>query len=82
MLHFSMSNVQVKNVPPDLHQALRQRASEEGQTVSDYVLELLRRELALPSWRAWLADLATREPILVDQDTIVAAIHAERGDEP
>jgi len=32
-------------------------------TVSDYVLELVRRDLAVPSQREWFAELAGREPV-------------------
>ncbi len=48
--------------PPDLHEAVWQRAEEEGMTVSDYLLTLIRRDLAVPSQRQWLAELGTRPP--------------------
>ncbi len=48
--------------PPDLHEAVGQRAEEEGMTVSDYLLTLTRRDLAMPSQRQWLAELSTRTP--------------------
>ncbi len=31
-------------------------------TVSDYLLTLIRRDLAMPSQRQWLAELSTRTP--------------------
>ncbi len=31
-------------------------------TVSDYLLTLIRRDLAVPSQRQWLAELGTRPP--------------------
>ena len=58
-----MGALQVKNIPPDLHDAIRRRAAEQGLTVSDYVLELVRRDLAVPSQREWFAELAGREPV-------------------
>jgi hypothetical protein len=59
-----MGAMQVKNVPDDLHEAVRQRATDEGLTVSEYILSLIRRDLATPSQRQWLAQLQTREPVI------------------
>lgn len=55
-----MANLQVKDLPDELHEALRQRAAEEGTTLSALVTRLLRRELALPSTAAWLDELRRR----------------------
>jgi hypothetical protein len=52
-----MGAIQVKNVPEDLHEALRRRAAEEGMDLQDYLLRLIRRELALPSQHQWLQSL-------------------------
>lgn len=58
-----MGAIQIKNVPGDLHQAVRRRATEEGRTVGDYVLALIKRDLVFPSQRQWLNELRTREPV-------------------
>lgn len=39
-----MANLQVKNVPEDVHQQLKRRAKRLGRTVRDLVLEAVRRE--------------------------------------
>jgi hypothetical protein len=52
-----VANLQVKNLPDDLHDQLRARAAEEGRTLSELVATLLRRELALPSMTDWLGEL-------------------------
>jgi hypothetical protein len=49
-----VSNVQVKNLESEVHDLLRERAVAVGLTISDYVLELIRRDLRLPSRRQWL----------------------------
>jgi hypothetical protein len=49
-------------------------------TLADYVLDLIRRDLGLPSRREWLERLATREPVNIDRDTIVEALHAARAE--
>ena len=72
-----MSAIQVKNVPEDIHEAVLRRVAEEGMTVSDYVLALIRRDLAFPSQRQWLAGLQDREP--VDHLDTVGALGAGRA---
>lgn len=72
-----MTNLQIKNVPLDVHEAVRQRAAEEGMTMSDYVLDLLRRELALPTQRQWLAQLKER-PRVGTRNDVIAALDAVR----
>jgi antitoxin FitA len=61
-----VSDIQVKHVPPDLRKAVRTRAANEGMTISGYVLDLLRRDLSLPSRREWLARLESRHPVEVE----------------
>ena len=75
-----MGAIQVKDVPEELHRALRRRAIEEGMTLADYVLDLIRRDLGLPSRREWLERLATREPVDLGSDAVVAALHAARAE--
>jgi antitoxin FitA len=70
--------IQVKDVPEDLHEALRRRAIQEGMTLADYVLDLIRRDLGLPSRREWLERLATREP--VEGGDIAVEIRAARAE--
>jgi plasmid stability protein len=57
-----MSAIQVKNVPQQLHDRLRERARNEGRSLSEYVLEVLERDLTLPSTREWLDGLK-RDPV-------------------
>ena len=73
-----MGAIQVKDVPEELHEALRRRAVREGMTLADYVLDLIRRDLGLPSRREWFERLATREP--VKGGDIAAEIRAARAE--
>jgi antitoxin FitA len=75
-----MGAIQVKDVPEELHEALRRRAIQEGMTMADYVLDLIRRDLGLPSRREWLERLATREPVDLGPDAVVEALHAARAE--
>jgi hypothetical protein len=38
-----MKMIQIRNVPDDLHRALKVRAAQEGSTLSDYILAELPR---------------------------------------
>jgi hypothetical protein len=58
-----MGAIQVKNVPGDLHERLRERAEGEGMTIGSYVLRVIERDLALPSRREWFERLHAREPV-------------------
>jgi antitoxin FitA len=75
-----MGAIQVKDVPEELHEALRRRALEQGMTMADYVLDLIRRDLGLPSRREWFERLATREPVKLRPDEAAEALHAARAE--
>lgn len=64
-----MSNVQIRNVPEDLHRKLRIRAASEGSTVSDLLLRELERWLARPSKHEVLARIAGRDPVELSESS-------------
>lgn len=55
--------IQVRNVPEDLHRVLKARAANEGKSLSDYILEELRRMAELPTLQDWLAQVRARPPV-------------------
>ena len=74
-----MSNLQVKNLEPEVHEQLRQRVADEGVTISEYVLDLIRRDLRRPSRREWL-DTVTHLPRHdFSRDDIANALEDGRG---
>lgn len=75
----AMSNVQVKNLDEELHQQLRARAAQEGTTISDYVLELIRRDLRKPTRRQWLDEVAQLPKHNIPREAIYAAIDEGRN---
>lgn len=76
-----MSAIQVKNVPVELHDRLRARARLEGRNLSDYVLEVLRRDLSVPTYREWLDRLEQDEPVsTISSQDISNAIHEARAE--
>ena len=74
-----MSNLQVKNVDESLHDELRARAAAAGATISDYVLELIRRDLRIPTRRSWLGSAAALPRHRLTRDQVTAALDAERS---
>lgn len=74
----SVSNLQVKNLEAETHEQLRRRAADEGSTISDYVLELIRRDLRRPTRRAWLDTVARLPRRDVSRDEITVSIDSER----
>ncbi len=76
-----MSAIQVKEVPAELHERLRARARSEGRSMSEYLLYLIERDLALPTTREWLEGLERDEPVTgISSEDIVAAIHEGRAE--
>ena len=76
-----MSAIQVKNVPPEIHQQLRQRAAEENMTVSEYVLNALRRDLELPTQRDWVQRVIKRKPVKQKGINFAALLREIRDEE-
>ena len=69
--------VQIRNVPPELHRALKARAALEGVSISEFLLRELRASLQRPTPREMRERLATREPVRLRQSP-AAAVRAER----
>jgi plasmid stability protein len=68
--------IQVRNVPDQLHRKLKMRAAEEGVTLSDFILDELRRLAEQPSMKQFLA--ARMAP--VREDLRPAPAHIIRAD--
>lgn len=80
--HPAMSNLQVKDVPAGMHAELRRRAGRAGKTIRDYLLELIRRDLAAPSREEWLASVKELPPLDLGEsaaEMIGAEREARRG---
>jgi antitoxin FitA len=75
-----VGNIQLKNVPDDLHERLRERARREGVPMRDYALRVLERDLAKPTLTEWLDRVAARRAEAGDlsSEDVVEAIRAGR----
>lgn len=69
-----MANLQIRNVPKDLHESLHRWASEANTSVSALVLRQLKQIVAL---RAFEQELRSQPMTDTPQDT-VSALRAER----
>lgn len=72
--------IQVRNVPDDLHRALKLRATAEGMTLSDYI----KRELSLGTRRRTIGEIAARSKARpqsgVNAETTVEILRESRGE--
>jgi plasmid stability protein len=71
------ANLQIRNVPDELHRVLKMRAAREGKSMSELVLDQLRATLALPSENELRKRLAEAEPFGMNESS-AALIRGER----
>jgi hypothetical protein len=77
----AVSAIQIKNVPPELHKRLRERAQRQGSNLSQYALSVLERDVSTPSTREWLDRLEQDEPVTgISSEEIVNMIHEGRAE--
>jgi plasmid stability protein len=69
--------IQIRNVPAKVHRILKARAALAGKSLSDYLLDDLKRSVEKPSMEEWLAKLRTQEPVDLG-DSIVDMIREDR----
>lgn len=74
-----MTMIQIRNVPDDLHRALKSRAALEGISLSDLALAELRRSLERPTRRELLELVASREPV-TEGPSSLELVHESRAD--
>lgn len=59
------TDLQVRGLPVTLREKVRARAGKKGQTMSEYVIDLLRKETGHSSLEEWLDELRRLPPIPV-----------------
>jgi plasmid stability protein len=55
--------IQIRNVPDELHGRLKARAAQAGMSLSDYLLNEMRKIIEQPTWEEFRARLAQRSPV-------------------
>jgi plasmid stability protein len=74
--------IQVRNVPDEMHRALKVKAAEEGMSLSDYI----KRELSFTVGRSSIEQIAERrrargrKPSGLKTETTVQIIREARGE--
>ncbi|MGY6555732.1 MAG: FitA-like ribbon-helix-helix domain-containing protein [Wenzhouxiangella sp.] len=61
--------IQIRNVPVQVHRALKARAALAGKSMSELILEELQAMLALPSEQELRERLAQAEPFAMAQSS-------------
>ncbi|HEX9942191.1 MAG TPA: hypothetical protein VGG03_09260 [Thermoanaerobaculia bacterium] len=56
-------HLQIRNLPDELHQILRQRAATRGLSLRQYALEVLREHCQQPTLDEWLDGLNRLTPV-------------------
>jgi plasmid stability protein len=76
-----MVMIQIRNVPEDIHRKLKVRAAERGQTLTDYLLEIVRIEAEQPTLEELAARVKSREPvdIPISSAEIIRELREEMG---
>ena len=70
--------IQVRNVPERLHRELVRRARRRGQTLTDFVQQILEREVARPAAEEVFERVAKRAPVTLS-GSAADLVREERG---
>ncbi|MGD0500419.1 MAG: hypothetical protein ABSC23_18510 [Bryobacteraceae bacterium] len=72
--------VQVRDVPEQVHSALKARAAREGMSLSDFIKRELERTAERPTMREWLDRTRQAKPIAAKRSAaqVVRALRDER----
>jgi antitoxin FitA len=69
--------IQIRNVPDTLHRELKARAARAGMTLSDYLLDMVRRAAERPEADELLRRVRERSPVYPTESP-AEAVRAER----
>lgn len=72
------TSLQIRNIPPELHERLKARAAKEGISMSRYVLRQIERALERPTRRELIEALRSQAEVALDRP--VADILREERD--
>lgn len=74
--------IQIRNVPDDLHRALKERAAKSGMSLSDYLLSEVEKVAEKPTMSEWLERVRSREPVELDEPPDVTIRRLRDADDP
>jgi antitoxin FitA len=61
------THIQIRNVPDSLHRKLKARAAEKNMTMTDYVKQLLEREIQKPTLAEMTERLRKLPPVITSE---------------
>lgn len=77
-----MPNITIREVPPPVHECLARRAAKRGQSLQQYLVEVLTQFTATPTVDEWMDEVdalhATFDPSVDRTFDDVAYLRAER----
>jgi antitoxin FitA len=73
-----MPSVQIKNVPPDVHRVLRERAAASGQSLQEYLLAHLTKAAKAETLEEVLDRAGGRAGGSLDFDFAAESLRADR----
>ena len=74
--------IQIRNVPDELHRALKARAARAGMTLSDYLLSEIELVAQKPTLRELMERLARDETVELDEPPAVTIRRMRDADDP
>jgi plasmid stability protein len=74
-------HLQIRNLPDELHQVLRRRASARGLSLRQYTLDLLREHCQQPTLDEWLDGLSRLTPVPLSTPAAKAVQQARDAEE-
>ncbi len=72
--------IQIRNVPDEMHRALKMRAAAEGMSLSDYIKRELDTMTTKVSFEEIDARIRARGPSQVKRETILQILRESRGE--
>ena len=72
------ADLQIRGIPVALRERLRRRAGRKGLSMSQYVIEILKDDLARPTVAEWAAEVGKLPPVNFGRETSAELIRAGR----
>lgn len=74
-------HLQIRDLPDELHQTLRQRAAVRGLSLRQYALEVLQEHCRQPRMDDWLAGLSRLTPVSLSAPAAEAVRKAREAED-
>ena len=72
------TDLQIRGIPVALRERLRRRAGRKGLSMSQYVIEILKDDLARPTVAEWAAEVGKLPPVDFGGKTSAELVRAGR----